>query len=472
MNLTGVLLSFSPKDILYEEKERKRKERRLRMAADNENPDIEFKEIYTEDIKREVIAFANTEGGVLFVGIGKDGTVVGVKDPDDTMLRISGSLHDCIKPDIIPFVQIRTITRERKNVVEVDVSVGTGRPYYISRKGLRPEGVYVRRGSATLPLSDEGIRKMIADNYGSSFEERRSVDQNLTFETFRKEMSVRGLKPGAMQMKTLQMTGEDGLYTNLGLLLSDQCPFSLKAAVFEDAAKEKFLDRKEFNGSLLKQLEDCFAYMNLMNRQRAEIHGLRREDRRDYPEEAIREALLNAVVHRDYSMGGSSIVNIYEDRMEFISLGGLIAGLSMDAVFMGASLSRNPGLAAVFYRMKLIESYGTGIVKIRELCRKAARKPAFETAPGAFRVILYKDDAAASAKKPADDFRYDTAGETADADRILGEVNAAGYITRKQAETVLGSGQTKAYRVLNSLVEEGRLDVIKAGRKTVYRGKR
>ena len=147
-------------------------------------------------------------------------------------------------------------------------------------------------------------------------------------------------------------------------MLSDQCETTTKVALFQGKDKELFRDRKEFKGSILKQLEDVYQFIDLVNKTKATFTGLDRTDRRDYPEDAIRESLLNSMVHRDYSFSGSNLVNVYEDRIEFVSLGGLVSGLELESIFLGVSKSRNPNLAAVFYRMRLIESYGTEIEKI------------------------------------------------------------------------------------------------------------
>ena len=266
-----------------------------------ENKDLEFKEIYVSDIKKEVIAFANSEGGMLYVGIRKDGTVVGVEDPDDVMLKIAGSLKDSICPDIMPFVKISAVEKEKKVVIEVIVETGTNRPYYLQEKGLKPSGVYVRKGSSSQPLSDEGIREMIVEVNGDSYECCRSMNQNLTFVTLQEEMKKRNLEFGPAQMRTLHLVGEDGLYNNLALLLSDQCEHTIKAAVFQGSDKAVFRDRKEFSGSVLKQLNEAFQLIELLNKTQATFVGLDRIDKRDYPVEAVREALLNCVVHRDYS---------------------------------------------------------------------------------------------------------------------------------------------------------------------------
>ena len=112
---------------------------------------------------------------------------------------------------------------------------------------------------------------------------------------------------------------------------------------------------------------------------------MRRTDRRDYPEETIREALLNSIIHRDYLFSGSTIINMFDDHIEFISLGGLVRGISMEAIFMGVSQSRNPNLAAVFYRLGLVESYGTGIRKIMRLYQGLKHQPVFKSAEGPLR---------------------------------------------------------------------------------------
>ncbi len=452
-----------------------------------ENLDVEFKEIYVPEIKKEVIAFANTEGGTVYIGIRADGSIVGVEDADKVMLQAADAIRDAIRPDIMPFVQIRAIEREGKTVVEISVQTGTGRPYYLQEKGLKPSGVYVRRGSSSQPLSDEGIRAMIVQSSGRSYEEERSINQDLTFTVLQNEMSARALKLGEAQMRTLHMIGEDGLYTNLALLLSDQCKHTIKVALFQGKDNEIFRDRKEFGGSLLKQLEEVYHFIDLNNRTQATFSGLNRIDTRDYPEEAIREALLNSIVHRDYSVGGSSIVNVYEDRIEFVSLGGLVPGLAKEAIFLGVSRSRNPNLATVLYRMKLIESYGTGIGRIRRLYSREMREPVFETAEGVFRTTLpNRNEHPAGAKEVpnerlyyADMLREEQAPYGVDAapqwrtrqdeeNLILEYARDNGFITRKDVEELLEIKTTKAFLLLKNLCEDGRLSAEGSGRMSRY----
>ncbi|WWR14994.1 hypothetical protein V1224_10905 [Lachnospiraceae bacterium JLR.KK008] len=151
---------------------------------------------------------------------------------------------------------------------------------------------------------------MIKDTSGDSYEAARSLDQHLTFNKAVDFFSKRKVGAGRTQMRSLYLTGEDGMYTNLAFLLSEQCTHMIKLAVFEGSKKSVFRDRQELSGSLLNQMEEAFNYIDRYNRTRAEFSGLDRLDMRDYPAETIREALLNAIVHRDYSFSGATLIRI------------------------------------------------------------------------------------------------------------------------------------------------------------------
>ena len=201
------------------------------------------------------------------------------------------------------------------HVIIITVLRGTARPYYLAGKGVRPEGVYVRQGSSSVPASETAILNMIKETSGDCYEDSRSLNQQLTFEMTAKYFAKKGIDFGKAQMRTLKLIGSDNTYTNVGMLLSDQCVHTLKIAVFQGSQKTVFLDRRELTGSLLEQLEEAYSYIDLSNRTKAEFAGLERIDRRNYPAEAIREALLNAIVHRDYSIQASTLVRIFDDRI-------------------------------------------------------------------------------------------------------------------------------------------------------------
>ena len=197
-----------------------------------------------------------------------------------------------------------------KKIVKVSVNRGTGRPYYWEEKGMQPAGVYVRQGTSAAPSTEVAIRQMIKETDGDSYEEMRSLDQGLSFTYASAAFQRNGLEFGEPQMKTLGVLSSEGIYTNLGLLLSDQCPHIIKAAVFSGIDQDVFQDRKEFTGSLLKQVDDAYAFLEMRNEKTATFDGIHRIDHLAYPEAALREALLNAVIHRDYSFYASTLIQM------------------------------------------------------------------------------------------------------------------------------------------------------------------
>ncbi len=329
-----------------------------------ESETVELKSVVVDDIRKEIIAFANCEGGKLYIGVQDDGTVVGLDDPDGAALQVSNIVRDAIKPDLTMFVRYETLNENGKQIVAIDVQQGTERPYYIAKKGMRPEGVFVRQGYSSVPATSTAIRRMIKETDGDYFEEMRSLEQDLTFKAAEQEFSARNILFGEAQMKTLGVMTHDGVYTNLGLLLSDQCVHTIKAAVFQGTTQNEFRDRKEFSGSLFRQMEEVYDYIDFRNQTHSSFQKLRRIDQRDYPETAVREALLNLLVHREYSFRTSTFISLYADRMELTSIGGLISGVTLKDIMMGISVCRNVKLANVFYRLELIEAHGTGILKI------------------------------------------------------------------------------------------------------------
>lgn len=442
-----------------------------------ENETLEYKRQYTPDIKKEVVAFANTAGGTIYIGVDDNGTPVGVQDPDAVVQQLTNALRDGIRPDVTMFTRIAIQDVGGGPVVAVTVSTGTRRPYYLTDKGLRPSGVYLRQGASSAPASEDAIRRMIRLTDGDSFENGRSLIQELTFQTFAAEMQQRHLACGPAQYQTLGILATDGLYTNLGLLVSDQCQHSIKLAVFQGTDKLLFKDRKEFGGSIFQQLNEAYQAIDFYNGTRASFEGLLRKDERDYPMEAVREALLNAVVHRDYSFSGSTSINLYQDRMELISLGGLVPGFSLEAALMGASQPRNGKLAALFYRMDLIEAYGTGLGKILNCYVGLPVQPSFESVEGAFRVVLPNIHAAStqeearSVKKSRVEHTSESATLTASEQKALQAIRQAGQVSRRELESRLGVGTTRAVMLLKRLVELGKVQKIGNGKSTQYQCK-
>jgi len=426
-----------------------------------ESETVELKSIVTDEIKKEIIAFANCKGGKLYIGVSDDGEVLGLDDPNETSLQVSNIVRDAIKPDLTMFLHYETLELDGKEILAIDIQQGTERPYYIANKGLRPEGVYVRQGYSSVPATNTMIRHMIKETDGERFEDMRSLEQNLTFETAQKEFAKRNVAFGETQMKTLGLMTNDSIYTNLGRLLSDQCIHTIKAAAFEGISQSEFKDRKEFSGSLFQQMEDAYNFIDFRNQIHSTYDKLYRIDRRDYPESAVREALLNMLVHREYSVPSSGFISIYADRIEFTSVGGLVNGVTLKDILMGISVCRNIKLANVFYRLNLIEAYGTGIRKIMEAYVETGKKPEIEVSDNAFKIILpnlnyFKESNETKTENNSQD------------ETVISLAKTQGDFSRKDVQKVLGISQTSAGRLLRQMLDSRQIIQKGAGKNIRY----
>ncbi len=431
------------------------------MKFETEN--IEFKSQVTEDLYKEVIAFANTDGGTLYIGIDDNGNVLGIDNVDENYTRITNGIRDAIMPDVTMFVRY---TLQDNDVVKITVGEGSYKPYYLKAKGLKPSGVYIRQGTSAAPASYAQIRQMIKESDGDTFEEMRSMEQELTFDNATKAFERYKVEFSQEKYRVLGITDtSEALYTNLAQILSDQCQHTIKVAVFADTNNLEFRDNKEFTGSVFKQLDETFQYLKLCNKTQATFKGLERIENPDYPEEAIRESLLNAIVHRDYSFSGSIIININSREMEFISMGGLLPGLAPDDIRSGISQPRNKKLAEIFHRLRLIESYGTGIRKIYALYQNCVVQPRIEITTNTFKIILPNMNASAQMLKT------DISTQSLlnpQKEKILKYVKEYGEVTEAQIEKMLNVKRTRAYVIARQLCEDGYISPIGRGANKKY----
>ena len=418
-----------------------------------ESETIELKSSVVADLCKEVIAFANTKGGTLYIGVEDNGTVIGVDSADRVTLQINNMVRDSIKPDITMFVHYETKVIDDKQIIAVTIQEGTDRPYYLGSKGLKPSGVYVRNGTSTDPASDTAIRKMIKETDGDSFETMRSLEQNLSFQAAEAQFAKRKVPYDAAKMQTLGMVSSDDIYSNVALLLSEQCPSTIKAATFAGVDQSVFQDRREFTGSLFQQMEDLYAYLDLHNQTKATFEGLYRTDTKDYPEDALRE---------DYSFSASTLVSIYDDRIEFVSVGGLPAGITLDDIMLGLSVCRNPKLAAIFYRLQLIEAYGTGMPKIMKAYAGTGLEPKIEVTNNAFKITLPNRNAVKATDSVPNERKSNE-------EKILDLIAQNGYVVRSDVDQLLDVSQTTASRILKRMVTDGLIYQDGSGRKTKYR---
>ena len=434
------------------------------MIFESEN--IEFKLQMVDDIYKEVIAFANTDGGVIYVGIDDNGNAVGLDDVDETYTRITNGIRDAIQPDVTMF--IKYVLQDNK-VIRIEVGEGSYKPYYLKSRGMKPTGIYVRQGTSSVQASPEQIRRMIKESDGDNYEDTRCLEQELTFDAARTAFQRYGVEFSVEKYRALGITQND-VFTNLAMLLSDQCLHTTKIAVFKDEFCTEFRDSKEFSGSVFNQFENAVNYLALCNKTASVIKGVVRTDKQDYPEEAIREALLNALVHRDYSFSGSIIINVNDSKMEFISLGGLLPGLSTEDIRIGVSQPRNKKLAEIFHRLRLIESYGTGIRRIFKLYENCSVQPSIEVTTNAFKIVLPNTNAIDVLAENKQNSAINTpTAITPQMKTVLDYLSEYGEIGEEELQELLNVKRTRAYLVARQMCEADMIVTIGRGVNKKYR---
>lgn len=426
------------------------------MSKQVENNRLEWKVEFTPAIKKEIVAFLNTNGGTIIVGKDDSGTNVGIKDAKDVIESVSTMIHEAIKPDASLLCSAEEFTENGKTLVRIEIGRGIKKPYYIYEKGIKSSGVYIRINNTSQPASEYAIKQMIVESDEKAYELMESIEQNLTFDYLKSAFSKAHVE---LKMKSLCLLDANNQFTNLALLLSDQCPFSIKAAVFDSDDKSMFVDRKEFSGSLVRQADEAYAYLSLNNKNRGVYNGLIREDKSDYDNLVLREGLLNAIIHRDYSLNGSILISIYNNRIEYVSIGGLVSGMTYNDMMLGVSRSRNEKLADVFFMLRYVEAYGTGIEKIQGDYERLGLTPIFEISDHGFLLTLPNKN----------NFVSDKASLLlSDEQQILEYIRAQEKATRAEIQERFGLKLTKTRNLLLQLLKQEKIAVHGNGKNTVY----
>ncbi len=315
-----------------------------------------------------------------------------------------------------------------------------------------------------MSTSEKEIREMMKATSDHAYERTVSLNQQLTFDSAQRFFARQELVFDRSVMLSFGVMTEDGVYTNLGLLFSDQCPFCTKFGRFSvdsSSGEEIFVDQRVVTGSLFKQLEEGVAWLDLINKTGARVTGFFRKDFRDYPPKALRESFINALVHRDYSLTGPILVNVYEHEMEVISIGGLVKGLNLDDVRLGVSRPRNLLLATAFVKLHLVEGWGRGVREIERLYRRNSVAPDFLTSTHAFKVVLPVLDPPVAAGNVLTD-------ETV-ADRILKYLEVETELTRQKIQDNLEIPQSTCIAALRRLIDDALVERIRHGRTMTYR---
>ena len=334
---------------------------------------IENKEQLNEDFEQEVIAFLNyKEGGIIYVGINKNGQVVGVENTDLTQLQIKDRIKNNIQPSTLGLFDVIVETIDDKEVIKVVISSGTEKPYYLRKKGRTSEGCYVRVGSSKERMTERMIDDMYAKRVKHTLKEIDSPRQELTFNQLKIYYEEHGLKLNDNFLQNLDLLTSEGKYNYNAFLLADENNISIKLVKYVGTNKLELLENMEYgNRCLITATQRLLDRLDVENTTYAKIEYFGRKEQEKIDSKALKEAVINAIVHNDYSYGNSPIVELYSDRVEITSAGGLPQELSQEEFLEGVTAPRNKELIRVFKDVELIENIGSGVLRILDAYDKS-----------------------------------------------------------------------------------------------------
>ena len=329
---------------------------------------IEFKrELTLElDLEREVVAFLNyREGGIIYIGIDDDGNAVGVKDIDGDMLKIKDRIRKGISPSPMGLFDVMVEHLDGTSVIKIFIASGPEKPYYKTHYGLSERGCYMRVGTAVEPMTNTQIEDLYIRKVHNSLKNVVSPRQDLTFAQLRIYYAEKGLNLNDNFARTLDLLTDDGKYNYVAYLLADENGNSMKLAKYSGTDRCDLISNNEYGYCcLITATRKVLDKLDVENKVSSVITPTRRIDTPQWDKIAVREAVINAVVHNNYIYGAPSKIELYSNRLEITSVGRIPTGLTEDDFFGGVSLPRNRELMRIFRDVEMVESLGSGMNRI------------------------------------------------------------------------------------------------------------
>lgn len=333
---------------------------------------LEYKQELTDGFEKEVVAFLNSKtGGKIVIGMSNAGTAIGVSDPDDVMLRIKDKLKHNILPACLSFIDMSIEINDGKQLVCIEVFSAWDKPYYISKFGMSPRGCYVRVGTAAEPMSQSQIELMFSKRVRNSMVSIPSPRNELTFNQLKIYYEEKNKQLNQRFLETLELFTPHKTPNYAAYLLADENGNSIKFAKYLNTTRVTLIENEEYGYCcLVKAFDRLFDRLIIENKTFAKITEKKRLERRMIEPTALREAVLNALLHNDYVNCAPPKVEMFSDRLEITSMGGLPIGVSVDDFFSGLSAPRNKELMRVFRDLELAEHLGSGVPRILDFYSK------------------------------------------------------------------------------------------------------
>lgn len=346
----------------------------------------EFKIKLTDKFEEEVISFLNTNGGNIFIGVDDKGNVVGISGNIDFIQRkIKDRIKDNIMPSTLGLYDVVVLEENGKKYIKVIIARGNERPYYLKGMGMTPDSCFIRVGSAIQKMSSEMISNEFRRRTKNSLKNIVSPKQDLTFSQLKIYYEEKGFIINNNFLKQLDLYTDDGKYNYNAYLLADNNTISIRFGKYGGTNAVNLIENEDFgNCSIVKATKSILNKLEIENKIYTKIEYPERKEIKMYDYVAVREAVVNAIVHNDWSNEYAPKFEMFSDRLVISSNGGIQDSTTKEEFLEGFSLPRNKELMKVFNDLDLVEQMGTGIIRILQ----SYNKNAFEFFPNFIRVTF------------------------------------------------------------------------------------
>lgn len=421
------------------------------IMTEHESQHLEYKRELSDTLERGVVAFLNhRDGGRIHIGIDDKGAVVGLSDPDGDQLRIKDRLKQNIQPSCMGLFDVLLEETDGKAWLNLIVASGSEKPYYLRKQGMSPRGCFIRIGSAAEPMPERMIEQLFASRTRNSIGRIVAPRQDLTFAQLKIYYEAIGRPLGAKFASNLELKAAEGGYNYAAYLLADENNTSIKVAKYAGTDRVDLIENEEYgNCCLVKATKQVLDKLDLENRTLTQITSKERIEQRLYHPVALREAVINAIIHNDYSYEVPPKFELFADRLEITSAGSIPQALSQAEFFEGYSVPRNKELMRIFRDLDMVEYLGSGMPRIL----KAYSKEAFRFTENFIRMVF---PAVLGSSVETSERASERASETT-SERIVKLMEEDPETTIAEMSKIIGVTPRSIERNIKTLQDRGRI---------------
>lgn len=416
---------------------------------------IEYKSKLTDTLEKEVVAFLNyQDGGIIYIGVDDNGKILGIQNYDALQLKIKDRLKNNIAPSCMGLFDVVAETIESKNIIKIIVASGSETPYYVKKYGISPRGCFIRLGSASEPMSVDMIEKLFAQRTRNSLSKITSHRQDLTFEQLKIYYEAKGLKLNEQFASNLELLTPDGKYNYVAYLMADNNGTSIKVAKYDGLNKVNLIENNEYGYcSLIKATKNVLDKLDLENKTTTKITSKERINQRLWDPVALREAVINAIVHDDWISEVPPVFEIYDDRLEITSSGGTKIIKNVEHFFQGYSNPNNREIMRIFKDLDMVEHLGSGMNRILS----SYKKENFILNEMFLRVVFYSNYKKIQTTQETTQETTQDIKKLSTREKIIIELKKDGTLTREDLAKLTGVSSNAIKQHLSKLKSENKI---------------